>query len=478
MSNFETFSKANLDRDLFAISLDTSLKTSLQAQLLDALRSIVSKSPNLVGARLPASRTLASELSISRTTVQAVYDQMISEGYLVTRQGSGTFVASEITHLSQPQPIPRPAGPVAEEWRPFQTGLPDQTLLPHRQWARYLERAWRSPSPALLTRPDPLGWYPLRQAISDHLTAWRHLSCDPGQVVITSGAREAFEVIFHGLLGAGIQVAVEDPCWPKLHTILADTGNSAHPVRIDQDGMDIERIPSGIRATIITPSRHYPTGVSLPLSRRVALLDWAQQTGAVVIEDDYDSEFRYRGHPLPSLSGLDGLNNTIYLGSFSKLVSPALRIGYLVVPKRFLRSTVAYLRRAGPRASLIPQPALAAFMNSGEFAMHLRRMRRVYARRQSHLLNALAPVADLLDLQPDASGMHLCVPPTASLVDQMSDLEISKRAERDGLRISALSAHCVLPEKLQGLLLGYAAFDEDTLSDATERLIAILRAQA
>ncbi|WP_170403386.1 PLP-dependent aminotransferase family protein [Ruegeria arenilitoris] len=478
MSNSETFSKANLHRDLFAISLDTSLKASLQAQLLDALRSVVSKSPELVGARLPASRALASELSISRTTVQAVYDQMISEGYLVTRQGSGTFVASEITHLSQPQPILRPAVPVTEEWRPFQTGLPDQTLLPHRQWARHLERAWRRPAPELLTRPDPLGWYPLREAISDHLTAWRHLSCDPGQVVITSGAREAFEVIFHGLLGAGKQVAVEDPCWPKLHTILADTANSAHPIRIDQDGLDVARIPQGTHATIVTPSRHYPTGVSLPLSRRVALLDWARQTGALVIEDDYDSEFRYRGQPLPSLSGLDGLNNTIYLGSFSKLVSPALRIGYMVVPKRFLPSTLTYLGRVGPRASLIPQPALAAFMNSGEFAMHLRRMRRIYARRQSHLLDTLSPVADLLDLEPDSSGMHLCLSPKAPLVDRMSDLEVSKRADQNGLRVSALSAHCVLPEKLQGLLLGYAAFDEDTLSDAAERLIAALRTQA
>ncbi len=475
MSNFKTFPKSNLNRDLFAISLDASLKTSLQAQLLEALRGLISTSPDLVGTRLPASRTLASELSISRTTVQAVYDQMISEGYLVTRQGSGTYVASEITHLSQPQPILRPAGPKTQKWLPFQTGLPDQSLLPHKQWARHLERAWRNPTPELLARADPLGWYPLRAAISDHVAAWRHLSCDPGQIVITSGAREAFEVIFHGLLGAGKQVAIEDPCWPKLHTILRDTGNLACPVRIDQDGLDVTRLPDKAHATIVTPSRHYPTGVSLPLPRRVALLDWARQTGAVVIEDDYDSEFRYRGQPLPSLSGLDGLNNTIYLGSFSKLVSPALRIGYLVVPKRMLQSTRTYLDRVGPRASLIPQPALATFMNSGEFAMHLRRMRRVYARRQSHLLTALAPACDLLELQPDSSGMHLCVALRAALADRMSDIEISQRAGENGLRISALSDQCVLTQKMQGLLLGYAAFDEDTLSDAADQLVSLIQ---
>ncbi|MES0826434.1 PLP-dependent aminotransferase family protein [Ruegeria sp. SCP11] len=475
MSNYETFSKSNLNRDLFAISLDASLKTSLQAQLLEALRNLISASPNLVGARLPASRALASELSISRTTVQAVYDQMISEGYLVTRQGSGTYVANEITHLSQPQPLPRPAGPATEPWRPFQTGLPDQSLLPNRQWARHLERAWRAPAPGLLARPDPLGWYPLREAIADHLAAWRHLACDPGQVVITSGAREAFEVVFHGLLGSGKQIAIEDPCWPKLHSILADTGNTGNPIRIDQDGLDAARLPAGIDAAIVTPSRHYPTGVSLPMPRRVSLLDWARQTGTMVIEDDYDSEFRYRGQPLPSLSGLDGLTNTIYLGSFSKLVSPALRIGYLVVPKRLLPNTRSYLDRVGPRASLIPQPALATFMDIGEFAMHLRRMRRIYARRQSHLLDALAPVSDLLNLHADSSGMHLCVLPRAPLTDRLSDIELSKRAEGIGLRISALSAQCALPEKMQGLLLGYAAFDEDTLSEAAEQLIAILR---
>ncbi|CUK17299.1 HTH-type transcriptional regulatory protein GabR [Ruegeria denitrificans] len=475
MSNLETFSKANLSRDLFAISLDSSLKTPLQAQLLEALRGLISMSPDLVGARLPASRTLASELSISRTTVQAVYDQMISEGYLVTRQGSGTYVASEITHLSQPHPIPRDADPTTHAWRPFQTGLPDQTLLPHRQWARHLERAWRSPTPELLARPDPLGWHPLRAAISDHLAAWRHLSCDPGQVVITSGAREAFEVVFHGLLGAGKRVAIEDPCWPKLHTILTDTGNSAHPVRIDQDGLDVPRLPIGAHATIVTPSRHYPTGVSLPLPRRVALLDWARQTGAMVIEDDYDSEFRYRGQPLPSLSGLDGLNNTIYLGSFSKLVSPALRIGYLVVPKHMLQNTRTYLDHVGARASLIPQPALATFMNSGEFAMHLRRMRRVYARRQNHLLSALAPVSNLLKLQPDSSGMHLCVELRTALSNRMTDVEISKRADERGLRISALSEQCVLPRKIQGLLLGYAAFEEDIISNAADRLATIIQ---
>lgn len=181
---------------------------------------------------------------------------------------------------------------------------------------------------------------------------------------------------------------------------------------------------------------------------------------------------------MPSLSGLDGLNNTIYLGSFSKLVSPALRIGYMVVPKRLLPLTRSYLARIGPRASLVPQPALAGFMDSGEFAMHLRRMRRIYARRQAHLLQALAPASDVLDLRADSSGMHLCVEFEAHLAGRIRDTDICRKAAENGLRVSALSAHCTLPHKMQGLLLGYAAFDESTLSDAAARLVKILLACA
>ncbi|MFD1159608.1 MocR-like pyridoxine biosynthesis transcription factor PdxR [Roseovarius aestuarii] len=475
MSNIENKHNANLNRDLFAISLDPAGNTSLQAQLLEALRAIIVTSQNLTGARLPASRILAAELSISRTTVQVVYDQMISEGYLVTRRGSGTYVAHDITHLRSPTPQARPARPVLKPWQPFQTGLPDQSLLPYQTWARQLERAWRTPEPDLLMRPDPLGWYPLREAIADHLAAWRNLHCDPEQVFITSGAWEALEGIFCGLVGSGKTVAVEDPCWPKTHDILRVTGCKIHAVRIDAEGLDAGKIPDDVSAVIVTPSRHYPTGLNLPLSRRTALLDWAKRTGALVIEDDYDSEFRYRGQPLPSLSGLDGRANTIYLGSFSKLVSPALRIGYLVVPIHLLDQIRRHLGRVGPRASLIPQPALATFMQSGEFAIHLRRMRRTYARRQSHLLDALQPVSDLLDLQPDPSGMHLCLSLKPQLARRVSDQEICRRAKKIGLHVGALSDHCVLPDKMQGLLLGYAAFDEQALSEAADRFANLLR---
>ena len=477
MTNIDKFDQANFQRYLFAISLDARQKVSLQTQLVTALRRIVSTVNGIGGARLPASRVLAEELSISRTTVQAAYDQLISEGIFVARRGSGTFIANEITLLKAAPPEAKRKIPSVEPkaWPLFQTGLPDHSLMPHKIWAGHLERAWREPDPSLLAMPDALGWQPLRAAIADHLEAWRGLTCSPEQVVITSGAREAFEIVFTGLLGAGRDVAIEDPCWPKLRSVLSDTGSTAHPIQIGHEGLKAEKIPALAKAVVVSPSRHYPTGISLPLAGRASLLKWARQEGGLILEDDYDSEFRYRGQPLPSLSGLDGLRHTIYLGSFSKLISPTLRIGYLVVPQKYLADVRSYVNKVGARASLIPQPALASFMQSGEFAIHLRRMRRIYGARQKHLLAALAPVSHLLDLRADPSGMHLCTPLTSRLAQRTTDTMISAAAKREGLQVEALSSYCMLPNGPTGLLFGYAAFDDKALSDGAARIINILR---
>lgn len=471
MASVNKLDNANLGRALFALSLDSQAGGTLQAQLLQALKELLSN-PEHAGCRLPSSRSLAAELSVSRTTVQAVYDQMLSEGYLIARRGSGTFVADDLPHLRTPERRASRLGAPHRPWVPFQIGLPDLSLLPHRLWARHLERAWRDPSAALLGQADPLGWYPLREAISEHLLAWRHLSCDPEQVVITSGAWNSLELVFRGVIPQQSAVAVEDPCWPKIHDLLGMNGIVPQPSRIDAEGFDAQNIAKDTRAAIVTPSRHYPTGVSMPLARRLALIEWARNTDGIVIEDDYDSEFRYRGQPLPSLSGLDGLQNSIYLGSFSKLVSTSIRIGYVVLPRRYLDAARLYLRRTGCHASLVPQPALAGFLQSGEFAVHLRRMRRIYAKRQTHLLECLAPLSTMLELRSDPSGMHLCLRLRPDL--DMSDQQISDIAQKHGLNIGALSAHAALRDGPQGLLFGYAAFSEEALHHAACQFCALM----
>ncbi|MCV6595764.1 MAG: PLP-dependent aminotransferase family protein [Mangrovicoccus sp.] len=462
---------------MFALSLDRGAEASLQAQLCTALRDLLLSQGDFAGTRLPASRKLAQELSVSRMTVTAAYEQLQSEGYLLTRMGGGTYVAQDLPHLAPPAPRAdrMPSQDRRQPWLPLSHGVADQNLFPHGQWARHLERAWRSPDAALLARPDPFGWYPLRAAIAEHLRLWRGLDCGPEQILITSGAREAFEIVFRGLLGGMGRSVMEDPGWSPMAGVLAASGSEVLPHRVDAAGLDACALPLDLSAAIVTPSRHYPTGRAMPLPRRIALLDWARSTGALIIEDDYDSEFRYQGQPLPALAGLDGLTQVLYLGSFSKLLSHTLRLGYLVLPVAHIAAARAYVNAVGPRASLIPQPALAGFMASGEFAIHLRRMRRVYGKRQKVLLDALMELDDLLELAPDPSGMHLCLPLRRKAAHALSDQEMVARAKAHGVVSKALSSYAVLPDPPQGLILGYAGFDEPLLRQAAKELIAALR---
>ncbi|WP_187430189.1 HTH-type transcriptional regulatory protein GabR (plasmid) [Roseobacter fucihabitans] len=474
MSNTIKKRQSNFDAALFRLVLDRTSSHSLQAQLINALRDLLVEEQQSSGIRLPSSRLLSQELSVSRTTVVGAYDQLISEGYLRTKTGGGTFAADQLPHLAPPRVTVTQRLKPPQEWRPFQSGIPDQSLFPHRHWARHIERAWATPDRELLAKPDPFGWYPLRQAISTHLSTWRKLECRPEQVLITSGAFEAFDLIFRGLQGPNSHAATEDPGWYTLRSVLGSVGTKTQPIRIDAEGFDAGKIAGSASVAVVTPSRHYPTGISMPMSRRSSLLAWAEEKNALIVEDDYDSEFRYQGHPLPSLAGLDGLKRSIYLGSFSKLLSPALRLGYLVLPEKLLSKTEEYICQFGTRASLIPQPALATFMESGEFAVHLRRMRRTYAKRQRHLKSELADSADLLDLTSDPSGMHLCATLLPKLRGHVTDETIANVAKGEGLQLRALSSHCVLPAPPQGLLLGYAAFNEEALSSAAMKLNQIL----
>ncbi|OOY24125.1 GntR family transcriptional regulator [Thioclava sediminum] len=476
MSSFAKMHQSNLNASLFGLSLDRHSGVPLHAQLTQALREMLRADPAAAGERLPPSRALAEELSVSRMTVTTAYDQLIAEGYLSTRPSGGTYVAEDLPHLAPP--APRDASHsqphAAQTWLPFQPGLPDQALFPHRLWARHLERAWRNPDPALLDRPDPFGWPSLRQAIRDHLAAWRGLDCATEQVVITGGAWDGFDLIARAALPPGALMATEDPGWATMGHVLAASGITERPVRIDAEGLDPADLPPETRAVTITPSRHFPTGIAMPLTRRLALLDWARERDALIVEDDYDSEFRYRGQPLPALAGLDGLQRVIYMGSFSKLLSPALRIGYLVLPERLVTPMRTAIATTGSRVSMVPQPALASFMASGEFATHLRRMRRHYAKRQRYLLSELAGLEDYLQLQPDPSGMHLCAGLGPALAP-FGDRAISERAKAEGLTLRALSSHARLPGAPQGLLLGYAAFDERALSTAANTLRTLLK---
>ncbi|GHG88330.1 GntR family transcriptional regulator [Pseudodonghicola xiamenensis] len=459
---------------MFGLSLNRAAGPPLHQQLAEALRQMILSGRAHPGARLPASRQLARDLSVSRQTALTALDQLLAEGYLETRPGAGTYVARDLPHLAPP---PAPAidttPPPPEPLRMFQPGAPDMAQFPHAAWARHLDRAWRRPEPALLARADPFGWAPLRAAIAAHLAAWRGLDRSGTQVVITSGATETFELLARILFRPGDQVLTESPGYAPMRAALTRAGTAPVAMALDDDGAVL---PPGARArgVIVTPSRHYPMGMTLPLARRLALIDWARRTDAWVIEDDYDSEFRYTGTPLPPLAALDA-DRVIYVGSFSKLLSPALRLGYVLLPQRLLAPMRAALAETGPRASLIPQPALAGFMDSGEFATHLRRMRRLYAARQTAVRAALARhLPEHLIAAPDPAGMHLIcrIGPALSGVP---DLQISAIAQAAGITLRALSAYWPDGDGPQGLVLGYAGFAPDALETGVARLAAALR---
>lgn len=477
MSNNDKLPQSNLNAALLVMALDRASPQPLHLQLSDNLRALV-LTGRFAGERLPASRIFAKELSVSRMTVTSAYDQLIAEGYLLARRGDGTYIAQHLPHLVTATPTAIAPPPEIRPYTPFHPGIPDQAGFPHRLWARHLERVWRRPDPRLLAQSDPLGWYELRAAIAAHMAAWRELDCVPAQVVITAGAWDGMDILRGAGLLAGKNLALEDPGWPALRQIVEQAGCRPTPLRIDAEGLDPADIPADTRTVLVTPSRHYPTGTVMPLTRRLELLHWADRQSGIIIEDDYDSEFRYQGHPLPSLAGLDGLSRVVYMGSFSKLFSPGLRIGYIVLPEPHLQAVQEYLAMRGARASMTPQPALAAFMESGEFAIHLRRMRRIYARRQAVLLQELQPVANLLGLQTDGAGMHLCLPLRPALARIATDRDIAEQGSAHGLTLRALSAHATRPEPPQGLLLGYAGFSEQELADSAQVLVGMLHAIA
>jgi GntR family transcriptional regulator/MocR family aminotransferase len=463
-------------------ALDRGTGRPIAAQLAGHLRGVILRGELGPGARLASSRALADALGIARATVTTAYEQLAAEGYVSARQGSSVRVARGL-HAGMVPPRGDARSPAfaatSRSAQPFATGAVDASMFPRLAWSRALARAWRDPRP-LLGRIDPFGAPILREAIAAHLAQWRGLGVGAERIVVTSGAVESITLLARALLKPGDRVAVEDPGYLPIRDALSDAGLAAVPVRVDAQGFDPERLlaHARVRAVLVTPSRQFPMGPAMPVARRLALLAWAARTGALVIEDDFDSEYRYRGAPLPALASLDAAGRTIYLGSFSKVLSGALRIGWMALPDAALAPMRALLARTGTHASLVPQPALAELIATGRLARHIRRTRRVFAARQAALLAAAdRHFAGLLDVQADPSGMHLVARLAPQLARRMTDREAAGRAEAAGITAAPISAHSSLRAPPQGLLLGFAGFAPPVLEDAAQHLARALRAR-
>ncbi|ANY16084.1 PLP-dependent aminotransferase family protein [Bordetella pseudohinzii] len=431
-------------------------------QLYRRFREAIAAGKLRPGDRVPSVRSLASELNLARGTVELAYQLLASEGYFLARGPAGTVVSPQLASL-EPARAPaappagaaqRPAGTARHPW-PFQLGLPALDVFPRKTWARLAAQAARDMSVAALNYPDPDGHEALRRAIAAYLGISRGIACGHEQVFVTQGYRGALELACQAVLRRGDLGWHEDPGYRFARAYLERAGMRLAAVPVDEQGLSVaqgRRIAEAARFAVVTPTHQSPLGVALSLPRRLALLEWAGERQAWIIEDDYDSEFRYHGRPLPALKSLDRDGRVLYTGTFSKVLFPGLRLAYLVVPLAEVeRFRAAALHLPGP--ALAPQEATTRFMEQGHFARHLRRMRALYATRRAYLAQALEQsLGRHLEVQNQAGGIHILarLKPAG-----LADAALAARAQARGLAVQPLSQWYMGPPTASGLLLGF-----------------------
>jgi GntR family transcriptional regulator/MocR family aminotransferase len=460
------------------LRVDGRMSTPLHEQIYEGVRARILAGAALPGTRLPSSRQLAAELSVARTTVLQALEALAAEGYVVARQRSGVRVAPALPVERLPAPgrrTDRPALPprlstaaaravrrapagaprLGGAPRAFRPGVPALDLFPTALWARIVGQCCGRASAQLLDGGDAAGHAGLRRAIAEHVSAARAVSCSPEQVFVTGGTQQALEEVLRLVLDPGDAVWVEDPGYLGARRAVAATHGRAVAVPVDDEGLDVaagtERAPHA-RAVVLSPSHHYPLGVTLSLPRRMALLRWAAERRVLVVEDDYDSEFRYRGRPLMALQGLDEAGRVVYMGTFSKTLFPGLRVGFLVVPPALVEAVRATRSGVPSPAAALEQAALARFIADGHFARHLRRMRTAYRERGEALVEALrAACGGALDPRPCDTGMQLA----AGLRGQVRDAAVRDEAARLGIEVAPLSDYFLGRPRMSGLVFGF-----------------------
>lgn len=487
------------------VDLDRSAPEPLYTQLYKALREAIKNRELPRGTRLPSTRELAGELGISRNTVMKAFDQLRSEEYVKSQTGSGTYVADRLpewhtevppSSSSPPAPslhVPDPnsrsltlanrASALMEhplslledpvEQNAFRPGVPAFDAFPIETWSKLVSRRWRSLPANQLVYGNPAGYMPLREAVAGYLRTARGVRCEAEQVLITSGIQQAITLAARVLLNPDDVACVEDPCFVRLRATLASIGGRVHSVPVDEQGFDLSAAEGSVspKMVAVTPSHQYPLGMTMSFSRRQELLEWSSENKTWILEDDYDSEFRYSGRPIAALQGMDDAGRVLYAGTFSKVLFPALRIGYLVLPPNLVEPFTkmrSVSDRCPPRVS---QMVLADFINEGHFGEHLRQMRTLYAARQAALLEALEDqLGSFLDVNPSNAGLHL----VGRLPKGIDDRAITEHLLEHDLVALPLSFYAERSLERGGLLLGYAAVPKDRIRHEVRRMADLL----
>lgn len=484
------------------VHLDRDRDAPLHRQLIEQLRDAIVAGRLTAGTKLPSTRHASRALQVSRNVVVTAYDELITEGYLTGKHGSGTYITGERAVASVPDPVvggasetparaPRWLDPQEPPRQPgrdpafdrdtlagtpgvieFRSGRSAIEPLPPGVWRRIWGEVGREPPPA--DYGPALGDPDLRAAIATHLGRSRGVVCDPASIVVTTGAVQGIDLVARATLSPGVMVGFEEPGATSARNILETRGAGIMPIPVDEDGLCVGDLPSGPdapRLVYVTPAHQYPLGVRLSAERRTALLEWAREQDSLILEDDYDSEFRFGAPPLPALAALDTDGHVAYLGTFSKVLTPSLRVGYLVAPPA-LRDRLERLKLLTDYHTPWPvQRALAGFLGGGHLERHIRRMRRHYAAKRQALLDALTGLDGHAQVFGLEAGLHFCIELAPGL-----DASAISRALRDkGVIVTALAECYAGPVTRQGLILGYGGLNPEEIIRGGRILVETIR---
>lgn len=479
--------------------LMTDPVVTLHQQICERIRSAVIAGSLAAGTRLPSSRTLARDIGVSRNTVEGAFSQLEAEGFLIRKVGAGTYVTSVIPEvenvplesrirallpashsgresLSKRGRILTAAASQVESANPrlFAPCYPSLEAFPFRTWRRLVARRSRISQEALLLHGDAAGYRPLREALATYLATARGVKCDWRQILILTSTQQALDLAARLLLDEGDSVWMEEPGYLAARAAFQSASAKIIAVPVDADGLSVEagiaKAPAA-RLAYVTPSHQYPIGVTMSLARRLALLEWAARAGAWVIEDDYDSEFRYTGRPLAALQGIDAAGRVIYTGTFNKVLFPALRLAYVVVPEGLVDAFVAARTIMDGYTSTFLQAVLSDFIAAGYFSSHIRKMRVLYQERREILLKAIEKhLADAIEVRTSDTGLHV----TGWLPQGIDDRAVSQRAASKGLDVPPLSRYYLTRRTQPGLLLNYASVPPKDIRHGINILATVL----